>query len=60
MSIGFWEFKVWTDETCLNCTNLMRDEFYQFAGDEIQLCHACYSNDTLKKYGYNNEGEHNV
>jgi hypothetical protein len=50
--IGFWEFKVWTDESCLNCTNLMRDEWYSFAGDDIQICHACYSNDTLRKYGY--------
>jgi hypothetical protein len=50
--IGFWEFMVWTDESCLNCTNLMRDEWYSFAGDSIQICHACYSNDTLRKYGY--------
>lgn len=23
--------------------------------DDIPLCHSCYSNDTLDKYGYSNE-----
>ena len=43
---------MWTNESCLNCTNKMASEWYLFADDDIQLCHACYSNDNLRKYQY--------
>lgn len=33
---------------CLNCENLMENEGY--IADSIQLCHACYDNDTLAKH----------
>lgn len=44
--------KIWSDESCLACPNLMRNEYYLFAEDDIQLCHACYTNDNLRKYNY--------
>lgn len=36
------------NETCLNCTNKMWMEGP--IDDDIQLCHACYSDETLAKY----------
>lgn len=37
---------------CLHCGTAMWAEGY--IGDDIQLCHACYSVDTLLQYGYVN------
>lgn len=46
------KMKMWTNETCLNCPNLMKNEWYAFADDDIQLCHACYNNENLRKHSY--------
>jgi len=35
---------------CLECSVSMVSEGY--IGDDILLCHACYANDTLLKWGY--------
>ena len=37
---------------CLECPNLMASEWQGTPDDDIQLCHACYSNETLRKYNY--------
>lgn len=39
-------------KNCLHCGTAMWAEGY--IGDDIQLCHACYSVDTLLQYGYVN------
>jgi|APGre2960657373_1045057.scaffolds.fasta_scaffold758584_1 hypothetical protein len=38
------------DDKCLECGKSMISE--GFIGDDILLCHACYDNLTLKKWGY--------
>jgi len=36
--------------TCLECPNLMSWEGP--IEDDIQLCHACYNDENLRKHGY--------
>lgn len=36
---------------CLECTNQMENEWGMVADDDIQLCHACYSNESIDKHG---------
>lgn len=42
-----------TEVECVECGNPMWLEGY--IGDDIPLCHACYSNESLEKYGYDDE-----
>lgn len=36
------------EDKCLNCDNKMINEGK--IQDDLQLCHGCYSNETLQKY----------
>lgn len=39
-----------TNDNCLECNTPMHLE--GTIGDDIALCHGCYSNETLEKFGY--------